>query len=39
MNIANQLKVYGDVEENRSLKLHTTFRIGGEARYLVYPKM
>lgn len=38
MNIAKQLKVYGDVEENRSLRLHTTFRIGGDARYVVYPK-
>lgn len=38
MNITNQLKLYADVEENRSLRFHTTFRIGGDAKYVVYPK-
>lgn len=29
---------YADVEENESLAKHTTFRVGGKARYLIYPK-
>ena len=36
--ILEKLKAHGDVECNEPLAKHTTFRIGGEARYFVYPK-
>lgn len=38
MTLEYKLKTYGDVECNEPLKKHTTFRIGGEARYFIYPK-
>ena len=36
--IEKRLEQYGDVEYHASLSKHTTFRIGGACRYLVYPK-
>ena len=33
-----KLKVYGDLYINEPLKKHTTFKIGGEAAYFIYPK-
>lgn len=36
--IEDQLSKYGDLEINTPLSKHTTFRIGGNARYFVYPK-
>ncbi len=33
-----KLSAHGDVETNEPLAKHTTFKIGGEARYFVYPK-
>lgn len=38
MNIKERISPYGDVECNESLRKHTTFRIGGECAYFVYPK-
>lgn len=38
MNIEEQLSAYGDVECNVPLAKHTTFRIGGDCAYYVYPK-
>lgn len=38
MDIQKKLKAYADVELEESLKLHTTFRIGGVAKYCIYPK-
>lgn len=38
MTLTYKLQTYGDVECNEPLKKHTTFRIGGEARYFIYPK-
>lgn len=38
MNVFDQLQQYGDVLCNEPLKKHTTFRIGGECDYFVYPK-
>lgn len=38
MNLFNHLQQYGDVLCNESLAKHTTFRIGGECDYFVYPK-
>lgn len=38
MNLLEKLQGCGDVEVNASLKKHTTFRIGGECAYFVYPK-
>lgn len=38
MTLEYKLQTYGDVECNEPLKKHTTFRIGGEARYFIYPK-
>ena len=38
MDIQKRLKPYGDVELDESLRLHTTFRIGGKAKYCIYPK-
>lgn len=34
----NQLNEIGDVLENEPMSKHTTFRVGGKARYFVYPK-
>lgn len=36
--IEEQLKIYGDLETNVPLSKHTTFRIGGNAKYFIYPK-
>lgn len=38
MELEKQLSAYGDVEINEPLANHTTFRIGGNCAYLVYPK-
>lgn len=38
MELEKQLSAYGDVEINESLAKHTTFRIGGNCAYFVYPK-
>lgn len=38
VNIAAQLRLYGEVKENEAMKHHTTFRIGGRVRYAFYPK-
>lgn len=38
MNLERQLSAYGDVECNEPLTKHTTFRIGGNAKYFIYPK-
>lgn len=38
MTLEYKLKAYGDVECNEPLHKHTTFRIGGECRYFIYPK-
>ena len=35
--IEDQLKNYGDLELNTPLSKHTTFKIGGKARYFIYP--
>lgn len=34
----NHLNEIGDVLENEPMSKHTTFRVGGNARYFVYPK-
>lgn len=36
--ILEKLNRHGDVECNEPLTKHTTFRIGGNARYFIYPK-
>lgn len=38
MNIFDHLEQYGDVLVKEPLAKHTTFRIGGECDYFVYPK-
>lgn len=38
MRLEEKLKAYGDVKCEEPLALHTTFRIGGIARFLIYPK-
>lgn len=38
MVITEKLKAYGDVECNVSLAHHTTFRVGGNCKYFIYPK-
>lgn len=38
MNLEQKLSAYGDVERNEPLSKHTTFRIGGNASYFIYPK-
>ena len=38
MSVCEQLKIYADVLENEAMKKHTTFRIGGEVDYYIYPK-
>lgn len=38
MIVKKRLETYADVEEQVSLKTRTTFRIGGNCRYLIYPK-
>ncbi|MFV0381328.1 MAG: UDP-N-acetylmuramate dehydrogenase [Breznakia sp.] len=38
MDIKKLLEAHADVEENALLRNHTTFRVGGEARFLCYPK-
>ncbi|MCF0107124.1 MAG: UDP-N-acetylmuramate dehydrogenase [Holdemanella sp.] len=38
MNLANKLKIYGEVLEKEPMKKHTTYRIGGEVDYYIYPK-
>jgi len=35
--IEDQLKNYGDLVLNTPLSKHTTFKIGGKARYFIYP--
>ncbi len=37
-DLKNKLLIYGDVQENVSLKTMTTLRIGGVARFVVFPK-
>lgn len=37
-HIAQMLSKYGDIECNASLAKHTTFKIGGNAQYFIYPK-
>lgn len=36
--LEKQLSAYGDVEVNASLANHTTFRVGGNCTYFIYPK-
>lgn len=38
MTIKQRLETYANVLENESMKKHTTFRIGGEVDYYIYPK-
>lgn len=38
MKLEERLKAYGDVLVEEPLKKHTTFKIGGNCRYFVYPK-
>lgn len=38
MNIETKLQAYADVECNIPLSKRTTFRIGGNCRYFIYPK-
>lgn len=38
MGITEKLKAYGDIECNVSLANHTTFRVGGNCKYFIYPK-
>lgn len=38
MNISEKLKIYADVLENEPMSKHTTYRIGGNVRYYIYPK-
>lgn len=38
MSILERLETYGDVLEHESMKKHTTFHIGGEVDYFIYPK-
>ena len=38
MIVKKRLDTYADVEEQVSLKTRTTFRIGGNCRYFIYPK-
>ena len=38
MNIEKRLQPYADVEMNVALSAHTTFRIGGNCKYFIYPK-
>lgn len=38
MSLENRLRAYADVECNVSFKTRTTFRIGGNCAYYVYPK-
>lgn len=37
-DILERLRCYGDVTENVAMSTMTTIRIGGKARYVVYPK-
>lgn len=38
MNIKTKLETYGDVEINVPLSKKTTFKIGGDCKYFIYPK-
>ena len=38
MTLKEKLQPYADVEVNVSLKTRTTFRIGGNCSYFIYPK-
>lgn len=38
MNLTELLRLYGRVLENEPMSAHTTYRIGGPARYFIYPK-
>ncbi len=38
MTVVNRLEPYADIEINESLKKHTTYRIGGNCKYFIYPK-
>ena len=38
MILEKRLQAYGDVESNISLSKKTTFRIGGNCKYYIYPK-
>lgn len=38
MSIENRICAYGDLLENEALSRHTTFHVGGRARYFIYPK-
>lgn len=38
INIEDKFRQYGDLETDASLSKHTTFKIGGTAKYFLYPK-
>lgn len=38
MNLEKRFSAYGDVKCNESLAKHTTFQVGGDCQYFVYPK-
>ena len=38
MSLENKLRAYADVECNVSFQNRTTFRIGGNCAYFIYPK-
>lgn len=38
MGLLEQLKTYGEVLENESMRKHTTYRIGGNVDYYIYPE-
>ncbi len=38
MGLLEQLKTYGEVLENESMRKHTTYRIGGSVDYYIYPE-
>lgn len=38
INIEEKFRQYGDLEINTPLSKHTTFKVGGNAKYFLYPK-
>ena len=38
MNLTDLLKLYGDVQEHEPMSAHTTYKIGGTARWFIQPR-
>ena len=38
MNLTDLLKLYGNVQEHEPMSAHTTYKIGGTARWFIQPR-